>query len=83
MYSAEVRISLKKGVADPEGQNTRKALELLGFRDIKDVKSVKTFMISLEAADENDAQTKAEDMCRRLLANPVIHNYNIQVKNEG
>jgi len=79
MYTAEVRVSLKKGVADPEGMNTRKALELLGFGDVKDVKSQKVFVISMDAADEADALRKAQDMVKRLLANPVIHNSEIKV----
>jgi len=79
MYTAEVRVSLKKGVADPEGSNTRKALELLGFADVKDVKSQKVFMINMDAADEQIAHRKAEEMVKRLLANPVIHNYDIKV----
>jgi phosphoribosylformylglycinamidine synthase PurS subunit len=73
MYTAEVRVSLKKGVADPEGNNTRKALELLGFADVK------VFMINMDAADEQIARRKAEEMVKRLLANPVIHNYDIRV----
>jgi len=82
MYSAEVRVSLKKGVADPEGMNTKKALELLGFKDIQDVKALKTFTITMAAADEAEAKKKAEEMCRRLLVNPVIHNFDISVRNE-
>lgn len=72
-------MSLKKGVADPEGMNTRKALELLGFKDVVEVKSQKLFMISMDAADETDARQKAEEMVKRLLANPVIHNSDIKV----
>lgn len=83
MYTAEVRVSLKKGVADPEGMNTRKALELLGFGDVKDVRSQKVFVISMDAADESDAQRKAQDMVKRLLANPVIHNSEIKVTVAG
>jgi phosphoribosylformylglycinamidine synthase len=79
MYIAEVRVSLKKGVADPEGMNTRKALELLGFKDVVEVKSQKLFMISMDATDETDARRKAEEMVKRLLANPVIHNSDIKV----
>ena len=79
MYAAEIRVSLKKGVADPEGSNTRKALELLGFSDIKDVRSQKVFVINMDAADEQVARQKSEEMVRRLLANPVIHDYDIKV----
>jgi len=79
MAVAEVRVELKKGVADPEGKNTLKALELLGFEGLRDVKSVKVFEIELEG-NAGDAEKKVGEMCRKLLANPVIHNYTIKIK---
>jgi phosphoribosylformylglycinamidine synthase PurS subunit len=79
MAIAEVRVELKKGVADPEGKNTLKALELLGFEGLKDVKTVKVFDILMDD-DEKGAEKKVDEMCRKLLANPVIHNYSIKIK---
>jgi phosphoribosylformylglycinamidine synthase PurS subunit len=79
MVVAEVRVELKKGVADPEGKNTLKALELLGFEGVKDVKTVKVFDIFIEG-DAGHAEKKIEEMCKKLLANPVIHNYSIKIK---
>ncbi len=76
MVIAEVKIKLKKGVADPEGANTKKTLELLGF-DIADVKSVKVFEIHLSTDNRDEARQKVEEMCQKLLANPVIHEYSI------
>ena len=78
MVKAFVEIHLKKGVADPEGSNTLKALKLLGFENATDVKSAKLFEIDLK--EENKATAKAilEEMCNRLLANPVIHDYQIR-----
>ncbi len=76
MVVAEVKIKLKKGVADPEGANTKKTLELLGF-DVGAVKSVKVFEIELGTEDQGEAQKKVEEMCEKLLANPVIHEYSI------
>ncbi|MCJ2512545.1 MAG: phosphoribosylformylglycinamidine synthase subunit PurS [Candidatus Thermoplasmatota archaeon] len=78
MVKAFVEIHLKKGIADPEGSNTLKALKLLGFENATDVKSAKLFEIDLK--EENDAKAKAilEEMCNRLLANPVIHDYQIR-----
>lgn len=78
MVVAEVRVELKKGVADPEGKNTLKALELLGFEGLKDVRTVKVFEIHMEG-DVGGAEKKVDEMCRRLLANPVIHNYSIKI----
>lgn len=79
MAVIEIKIELKKGVADPEGQNTKKALELLGFSGISTVKTVKTFQIELDA-DPKSAQSVGEEMCRKLLANPVIQNFHVEVK---
>jgi phosphoribosylformylglycinamidine synthase PurS subunit len=79
MVVAEVRVTLKKGVADPEGKNTLKALELLGFQGIRDVKSVKVFEIEVEGKT-GETEKSVEEMCRKLLANPVIHNYSITIK---
>ncbi|QLH75061.1 MAG: phosphoribosylformylglycinamidine synthase subunit PurS [Methanomassiliicoccales archaeon] len=79
MVIAEIRIELKQGVADPEGQNTRKALEMLGFKGIKNVRSIKLFEIELEL-EASEARTACEDMCRKLLANPVIQKYSVKIK---
>jgi phosphoribosylformylglycinamidine synthase len=76
---AEVRVELKKGVADPEGKNTLKALELLGFEGIGDVKTVKVFEIEM-VGSAGEAEKKVQEMCEKLLANPVIHNYSVKLK---
>lgn len=79
MVTADIRIELKKGVADPEGMNTKKALELLGFNGILSVKTVKVFSIELDM-DADEAQRACEEMSRKLLANPVIQSYKIELK---
>ncbi len=80
MTTAQVQIHLKKGVADPEGGNTLKALKLLGFDSAVDVKSARLFEISLDEDDPDKAKQIVEEMCRKLLANPVIHDYTISLK---
>ena len=80
IFDADVKVNLKKGVADPEGRNTAKALNLLGFDSVKGVVSAKVFGITLEADSEEFARSQLDDMCRRLLANPVINNYSIEIR---
>ncbi len=80
MFVAEVRIDLKKGVADPEGANTKKALELLGFSNVLAVESSKFFTISLDVGSEAEARALVSDMSQKLLANPVIHNPQIVIR---
>ena len=73
-----VEIHLKKGVADPEGDNVLKALKLLGFSSVAGVRSIKVFEIDLPERSREKAEAIVEDMCRQLLANPVIHEYRVR-----
>jgi phosphoribosylformylglycinamidine synthase subunit PurS len=77
MARVRVEIHLKQGVTDPEGENVHKALKLLGFKGVHGVSSAKLFLIDLETKDPRAAHKAVEEMCRRLLANPVIHDYKI------
>ena len=76
---ARVHISLKPGVLDPQGQAIGNALKGLGFEGVGEVRQGK--LIELELADGDPAAVRArvEDMCRQLLANPVIENYAIEI----
>jgi len=80
MYVAKVKIGLKKGVTDPEGNNTLKALQLLGFKSIEHVSTERIIRLQVKAARKEEAVAEAEKACRRLLTNPVIHDYKIEVE---
>ncbi|MBU7023701.1 MAG: phosphoribosylformylglycinamidine synthase subunit PurS [Theionarchaea archaeon] len=69
---AEVKVELKEGVFDPEGENIKKALNLLGFSGVKNVKLAKVYTI------EMDKEENVQEMCTKLLTNPVIHRYDIR-----
>jgi len=79
MYEVKVTISLKKGVSDPEGVNTLKALNLLGFEKVKDAKTIRTIDLLIDDKSEDKIRKDVEKMCQRLLTNPVIHNYQIEI----
>ena len=76
---ARVEIHLKKGVTDPEGDNVLKALKLLGFGSVTGVRTIKVFEIDTAEKSPAKARAAVEEMCRKLLANPVIHDYDIKV----
>ncbi|RLF26743.1 MAG: phosphoribosylformylglycinamidine synthase [Thermoplasmata archaeon] len=80
MFEAKVTIGLKKGITDPEGTTTLKSLHLLGFDTVKEVRSQKTFLIKMDENDEKKARKKVEEMCQKLLTNPVIHSYTVDMK---
>jgi phosphoribosylformylglycinamidine synthase len=76
---AEVRVELKKGVADPEGANVKKTLITLGFTSLREVQSVKTYRMTLEESDPAAAEKDLERMCEKLLSNPVVNRYSIRI----
>ncbi|HEC82180.1 MAG TPA: phosphoribosylformylglycinamidine synthase, purS protein [Thermoplasmatales archaeon] len=80
MFEAKVTIGLKKGITDPEGATTLKSLHLLGFDTVKEVKSQKIFLIKMDENDEKKVRKKVEEICQKLLTNPVIHSYTIEIK---
>jgi phosphoribosylformylglycinamidine synthase len=65
-------------VLDPEADQTRKALERLGF-DLDGLRSADRFDIDLDADDARSARERADEMAERLLANPTIHDYDVDV----
>ncbi|GAX87991.1 phosphoribosylformylglycinamidine synthase [Lebetimonas natsushimae] len=75
-----VNVHLKKGVLDPQGKAVLHALETLGFTDVKDVRVGKQIIIDIDTADKKKAIEEAKKMADELLANPVIENYEIEVK---
>lgn len=79
MYEAKVTIGLKKGVSDPEGANTLKALKLLGFDNVQEAKTIRTVDLLIDGKSKDDVRKSVEQMCQRLLTNPVIHTYKIEI----
>ncbi|MFB6354801.1 MAG: phosphoribosylformylglycinamidine synthase subunit PurS [Halobacteriales archaeon] len=77
-YTATVTVRLKAGVLDPEAETTRRALERLGF-DLAALRVADVFEVDLEAESANAAEAEVEQMAERLLANPTIHDYDIEV----
>jgi len=74
-WIARVRVTLKPVVNDPAGLSIGQALHHLGFGDVASVRTGKYFEIELAAADKAAAEQAVDQMCRQLLANPVVERY--------
>jgi phosphoribosylformylglycinamidine synthase PurS subunit len=76
---ARVHITLKNGVLDPQGKAVQNALSGLGFDGVKDVRQGKFIEIDLTETDKATALASVEQMCKTLLANTVIENYQVEL----
>ncbi len=79
-WLANVRVTLKPVVNDPPGLAIRDALHNLGYDDVKAVRSGKLIQVYLSAEGQELALSQVNDMCQRLLANPVIEDYTFEVQ---
>ena len=70
-------ITLKKDVLDPQGKVIHQTLDGMGFKDINEVRQGKYFEIETDIKNEKDAKKNVEEMCKKLLANLVIEDYEI------
>jgi phosphoribosylformylglycinamidine synthase len=71
-FSVLVEVSLREGVADPQGQTVERSLPTLGFPGVSGVRVGKAIRFAIDAADEQAARAEVVDLCRRFLTNPVI-----------
>lgn len=78
-WTAQIRVTLKSAVNDPQGLAIRGGLHQLGFAEVGSVRAGKFFEIHLDAADRAAAEKQVADMCHRLLANPVIEDYAYEI----
>lgn len=76
-YTAEVRITPRAGLLDPEGKAVQNALRSLEFDDVEDVRVGRLVRLRLSAGSDAAARASADAMCRKLLANPVTEDYEI------
>jgi phosphoribosylformylglycinamidine synthase subunit PurS len=78
-YEARIEVGHRPGILDPQGGVIERALPALGYANVSDVRVGKSIRLVVTAADPGSARAQVEEMCRRLLANPVIENFTIEL----
>jgi phosphoribosylformylglycinamidine synthase len=76
---ARVFVTLKPSVFDPQGTTVAEALHTLGYETVRDVRQGKYFELEIDAANADEARRLASEAADRLLSNPVIESYRIEV----
>lgn len=80
-YSVIVDVTLRAGIADPEGATIERALPALGFHGVTDVRAAKSFRMSIDADSDANALAVARSLAERLLSNPVIEDAAVRLAN--
>ena len=78
-YRAHIRVAPKPTVNDPQGDTIAGALGRLGFNQIESLRAGKYFDVTLEASDASSAEESVRQMCEKLLANPVIERFELEI----
>lgn len=79
-FVAAINVMLKDGIADPQGLTIERALPALGFTGVAGVRVGKRIRLEVDAATEHEARERVEQMCERLLANPVIESFEVTLE---
>ncbi len=80
MYLAKIYVTLKPTVNDPQGLTIKGALHSLGFTGVASVRAGKYMEVKLEGNDQGIAYQQVDEMCKKLLANPVIEDYTFELQ---
>lgn len=83
MWQAKIVVTLKKGVLDPQGDVVRRSLETMGYQGIEDVRVGKFMLVKLDSASREEAWQQVDEICQKLLANPVIEEYDFELTEAG
>jgi phosphoribosylformylglycinamidine synthase len=82
MWKADVAVTYKEGIAEPQGATVQESLNSLGFKGLESIRIGKHIEINLDdsALSEDDARNQVKQMCEKLLANPVMESYRIKLE---
>ena len=83
MFLARIYVSLKPTVNDPQGLTVQSSLKTLGFDHVESVRVGKYLEVKLDGNDRKAAERAVDEMCGKLLANPVIEQYSFELEDLG
>jgi len=78
-YEARIEVGHRPGILDPQGGVIERALPALGWANVSQVRVGKSIRLAVDAPDKDSARVQVEEMCRRLLANPVIEDFTVEI----
>ena len=80
MYISKIRVTLRKSILDPQGKAVEHAIASMGFRAVEDVRMGKYIELKINGKTEEEARKTTDEVCGRLLANPVMEDYHFEIE---
>jgi phosphoribosylformylglycinamidine synthase PurS subunit len=80
MYLAKIRVTLRKSILDPQGKAVEHAIATMNVGKVQDVRMGKYIELKVEASGEASARVATEEVCKKLLANPVMEDYHFELE---
>ncbi|MCD6460529.1 phosphoribosylformylglycinamidine synthase subunit PurS [bacterium] len=81
-FVVDIVVTLKPSVLDPQGTTVKEAFHSMGYSKVDDVRMGKYMEVTISAGSKEEAQGKADEMCRKVLVNPVIETYSFDIKEQ-
>jgi len=83
MFTAKILITLRSSILDPQGKAVENSLKSLGFKDIIDTRIGKYIEMKIDSSTKEEAKKLIEQACKKLLANPVMENFEFEISEDG
>lgn len=81
MYSAKIKVTLRRSILDPQGKAVEHSMQSLGYKNILDTRIGKYIELKIDANSEDEAKKITGEVCSKLLANPVMEDYEFEILN--
>lgn len=79
MFSAKIKVTLRKSILDPQGKAVEHSIQSMGFSSITDTRIGKFVELKIDTSSEEEARLVTDEICRKLLANPVMEDYSFDI----
>lgn len=83
MFTAQIKITLRKSILDPQGKTVEHSIQSMGYNNIKNTRIGKYVELKIDAASEEEASRITGEICKKLLANPVMEDYTFQITEQS
>jgi phosphoribosylformylglycinamidine synthase len=80
MFRSRIRVTLRTSILDPQGKAVEHAVRTLGVDGVSDIRMGKYVELKVESPTESEARKTTDEVCRRLLANPVMEDYSFEIE---